>query len=61
MRRMTNVDVNENDMSWSPDGRHLAVARGTAGSTIVVIEVATGAEVTSFGVDGPRAVTPDWR
>ena len=61
MRRMTNVDVNENDMSWSPDGRYLAVVRGTAGSTIVVIEVATGAEVTTFGVDGARALTPDWR
>ena len=61
MRRMTNVDVNENDMSWSPDGRFLAVVRGDAGSQIVVIEVATGDEVTTFGVDGLRAITPDWR
>ncbi len=61
MRRMTNVDVNENDMSWSPDGRYLAVVRGNAGSRIVVIEVATGTEVTSFGITGATTSTPDWR
>jgi Tol biopolymer transport system component len=61
MRRMTNVDVNEHDVSWSPDGRYLAVVRGDQGSRIIVLEVATGAEVTSFGIDGGRALVPDWR
>lgn len=61
MRRMTNSTVDENDMTWSPDGRYIAVVRGDAGSRIVVLDVATGVEVTSFGVDGARSLVPDWR
>jgi dipeptidyl aminopeptidase/acylaminoacyl peptidase/ribosomal protein L40E len=61
MRRLTNSDVNEHDMTWSPDSRYIAVVRGDAGARIVVIELETGAEASTFGVDGARAYTPDWR
>jgi Tol biopolymer transport system component len=60
MRRLTHVDVPENDMAWSPDGRVIAVARAGATSEIVLIDVATGRELGSFGVDGAANRTPDW-
>jgi len=60
-RRMTSSDQNENDMTWSPDGRFIAVSRGGADARIVVIEVATGEEIATFGVDGAQNIVPDWR
>lgn len=61
MRRLTDVEIDENDMAWSPDGRYLALARSGNRALIVVIEVETGDEVATFGVDRARNGQPDWR
>jgi hypothetical protein len=61
MRRVTNVTVNESDPTWSPDSRLIAVARGGTGSPIAVVDLATGADVASLGINGARNQQPDWR
>ncbi len=61
MRRVTSVDVNEHDPTWSPDGTLIAVVRGNTGSQIVVVDLATGADVASLGVEGATNRQPDWR
>ncbi len=61
MRRVTTVEVNENDPTWSPDSRFIAVARGGAGSPIVVVDVATSQVVVQLGVNGATNRWPDWR
>lgn len=47
---------------WSPDGRRIAVARHRlgAGSEVVVVEAATGAQ-RLVATGATRAVTPAWR
>jgi Tol biopolymer transport system component len=61
MRRITNVNVNENDPTWSPDSRAIAVIRTEAGSPVVIVDATTGQELARFGVKGATNRQPDWR
>ncbi len=54
MRRLTNSGETENDLAWSPDGSTIAVVRADADYRIVLVNVATGEDVGSFGVDGAQ-------
>jgi Tol biopolymer transport system component len=61
MRRLTNVNVNQSDPTWSPDSKLIAVARGGTGSPIVIVDVATGEDLVQLGVNGAANRWPDWR
>jgi Tol biopolymer transport system component len=61
MRRLTSVDVDESDPTWSPDSQLIAVVRGGKGSSIVIVDAATGADVLKLGVDDATNRQPDWR
>jgi TolB protein len=60
MRRLTDSAAGENDMAWSPDGRTIAVSRADAAYQIVLVDVAAGRDIGTFGVAGAKNLTPDW-
>jgi len=60
LRRLTNSGAREADLAWSPDGSTIAVVRYDEASLIVLVDVASGRDVGSFGVDGAVNRTPDW-
>jgi len=60
LRRLTNSGAQENDLAWSPDGSTIAVVRQDQKNLVRLVDVATGDDVGSFGVDGAVNRTPDW-
>jgi len=61
MTRLTTTDSDENDLTWSPDGTCIAVARADADARIVLVDAATGKAVARIGIEGKQNQQPNWR
>ena len=64
LRQITHNTVDDMGPTWSPDGRRLAFGRSTSGwekSSIVVVELATGAETEIAHVHDDVMYSPDWQ
>ena len=64
LRKITHNTVDDMGPTWSPDGRRLAFGRSTSGwtrSSIVVVELATGAETEIAHVHDDIVYAPDWQ
>ena len=58
--RATTGSREEHDPTWSPDGRFLAIARADP-SEIVIVDVATKADVMTISEDGGTFKFPAWQ
>ena len=64
LRKITHNTVDDMGPTWSPDGRRIAFERTTSGwekSSIVVVELATGAETEIAHVHDDVLYSPDWQ
>ena len=61
MTQVGSFDTDVSDPTWSPDSALIALTRGNAGSMIVIVDAATGAQIDEFGVDGASNGQADWR
>ncbi|HSC50021.1 MAG TPA: hypothetical protein VLD16_07135 [Gaiellaceae bacterium] len=64
LRKVTQNTVDDMGPTWSPDGRRIAFGRSTSGwekSSIVVLELATGAETEIAHVHDDVLYAPDWQ
>lgn len=61
MTQIGSFDTDVSDPTWSPDSALIALTRGNAGSMIVIVDAATGAQIDEFGVDGASNGQADWR
>ena len=64
LRKITHNTVDDMGPTWSPDGRRLAFGRSTSGfekTSIVVLDLATGAETELVHVHDDLVWAPDWQ
>jgi dipeptidyl aminopeptidase/acylaminoacyl peptidase len=64
LRKITHNTVDDMGPTWSPDGRRLAFGRSTSGwerTSIVVLDLATGAETELVHVHDDIVWAPDWQ
>lgn len=64
LRKITHNTLDDMGPTWSPDGRLLAFGRSTSGltrSSIVVVDLTTGAETEIAYADDDLVWAPDWQ
>jgi hypothetical protein len=64
LRKITHSTLDDMGPTWSPDGRRLAFGRSTSGltrSSIVVVDLATGAETEIAYAHDDLVWAPDWQ